>query len=108
MSGLDPVSRFEPSGLERLIAAARTDGVDWSRERADRVLRATVRRHEQRGRIARRALAVASAAAVVVLFVLRGAASSAAAEPGLGPSGPASDLTASSLSTSGDGGYARD
>lgn len=95
--------------LERLIAAARTDDVDWSRERADRVLRATVRRHEQRGRMARRALAVASAAAVVVLFVLRGAASSAAAEPGLGPSsGPTSDLTASSLSTSGDGGYARD
>lgn len=95
------------SDLDRLVEAARAEDIAWSKERADRVLRATLRRHEQRGRLARRALAVASAAAVVVLFVLRGAAESAAPEPAASPD--RTEMTSSLVPLGdGDGGYARD
>lgn len=88
--------------LDALIAEARSNDVDWSRDRADRVFAQAARRHEiRRGRA--RALVFASAAAVVILFVLRGAASA--------PSPAAESISASeplAVADSGDAGFGRD
>ena len=93
--------------LDRLVSTARSSEVEWSPDRASRILSGAIAKKESRARrdrVVRRGLFVAGAAAVVVLLFIRSASSS--------PSHESASLDpqpeALAAHAQGDGGYARD
>ena len=93
--------------LDRLVATARATDLEWTSDRASRVLSGAIAKKDSRARrdrVVRRGLFVAGAAAIVVLMFIRSAASSPSHEAASFDPQP----EALAAHAQGDGGYARD